>query len=171
LSTSPARLVLATLAALAALALAAPGAAPAAEAPARVFLPLVAAPADPDLAALSDAAQGLLYPSESDAPLLPFAAPPSAASPASACAALAAGRPAQLGDAAAFLAGPARPQPWMSPAQLGAAARFAALRELFLARLADPVACRVGGVEADVFLLGVSSRGAVVGLRTLVVET
>lgn len=142
-------------------------------APARVYLPQLAAPgADPDLAALAEAAHGLLYLSEADAPLTPLTAPPEAgASPLAACDALAGDTPLRMLDPAAFLGAPARTEPWMTPEQLAAAARFAELRAVFLARLADPVACRVGDARADVYLLGVSSHGIVVGLRTLVVET
>ncbi|NCC36180.1 MAG: hypothetical protein EOM24_29835 [Chloroflexia bacterium] len=142
-------------------------------APSQVFLPLIRSPyPNPDLAALAQAAEGLLYPSEIDAPLVPFV--PSAhsgLSPDQVCLALADGAPIRLLNADDFLAAPARVEPWMSPEQRALAARFATLREVFRQRLANPVACRIGGFQADVFLLGISSTGQLIGLHTVVVET
>ncbi|NCC31478.1 MAG: hypothetical protein EOM24_05550 [Chloroflexia bacterium] len=142
-------------------------------APSRVFLPLIRRPyANPDLAALAQAAEGLLYPSEIDAPLDPFVPPASFGLPPSqVCLTLANGAPMRMLDADAFLAAPARAEPWMSPEQRAQAARFATLREVFRQRLANPVACRIGGYQADVFLLGISATGQIVGLHTVVVET
>ncbi|WP_129670662.1 nuclease A inhibitor family protein [Candidatus Chloroploca sp. Khr17] len=142
-------------------------------APSQAFLPLIRSPyPNPDLAALAQAAEGLLYPSEIDAPLDPFAPPAYfGLAPSQVCLALADGAPMRLLDADAFLAAPARAEPWMSPEQLAQAARFATLREVFRQRLANPVACRIGGYQADVFLLGISSTGHIVGLHTVVVET
>ncbi|PDV99769.1 nuclease A inhibitor family protein [Candidatus Chloroploca asiatica] len=142
-------------------------------APSQVFLPLIRRPyPHPDLAALAQAAEGLLYPSEIDAPLDPFVPPAySGLTPSQVCHTLADGAPMRMLDADAFLAAPARAEPWMSPEQRAQAARFATLREVFRQRLANPVACRIGGYQADVFLLGISSTGQIVGLHTVVVET
>jgi hypothetical protein len=165
-----ARLARAALA-LALLATAIP-AAHAAPAPHPLYLPLVATPAtDPDLAAITAAAAGLLYPSEADAPLEPLVAP-AGSSPAAACAAEAApGEPLELGDVARALAGPATAQPWMSAEELSSAARFAALRDMIESRLTGTISCRVGRVRVRVLILGVAPSGLLVGLRTVAIQT
>ncbi|MBX0331586.1 nuclease A inhibitor family protein, partial [Oscillochloris sp. ZM17-4] len=61
--------------------------------------------------------------------------------------------------------------PWMSAAELEAADRFAALRAEVEARLTGAISCRAGRVRVRVLILGVSSRGLVVGLRTVAVES
>lgn len=139
---------------------------------ATVFLPRVTAPErDPDLAAIALAAEGLLYPSETDAPFVPLALP-AGMTPAEACAAEAAPEePVEVGDVGRVLDGPARRQPWMSPQELATAARFATLRDTITARLDGPLSCRVGRISIRVLILGVAPSGAVVGLRTLAVET
>jgi len=135
------------------------------------YLPLVAAPvADPDLAAIAVSAAGLWYPSEADAPLEPFVA--RAPTPADACAAeIAPGEPVEVGDAGLALAGPAQTAPWMSDAQRGMAARFAALRAEIDARLSGAISCQVGRIRVRVLILGVAPSGLVVGLRTVVTRT
>lgn len=174
MSSSPRVALCAALLATALFANAARGAPAPPVAPPSVHLPLLSggAIADPDLAAVAEAARGLLYPSETDAPLVPFTASPNVGtSPSDVCTALAAGDAVRLQDAGAFLAAPARVMPWMSPQELAAAARFAELRRVFLTRMALPVACLVGDTEVVVYVLGRSATGAVVGLRTVVVET
>ncbi|NTU83338.1 MAG: hypothetical protein HGA45_28880 [Chloroflexales bacterium] len=116
-------------------------------------------------------AAGLRYPSESDAPLVPFVAPAGLA-PADACAAAAQpGEAVDVADLGRALDGPATARPWMSAAELEAAARFAALRGEVESRLTGEISCRVGRIQVRVLILGAAPSGLVVGLRTVAVET
>jgi hypothetical protein len=153
-------------------ALAAPAGAAQPPAQHHAYLPLVAAaPADPDLAAITAAAAGLLYPSETDAPLDPFVAPAGLA-PAEVCAAEAApGESVEVADVGRALAGPATARPWMSAAELETAARFAALQGEIESRLTGAISCRIGYIRVRVLILGIAPSGLVVGLRTVSVET
>lgn len=118
--------------------------------PARVYLPAVSASPDP----LAAAATGLLYPSETDSVLVArsYGEP----SPAAACAALD-GRPR---DARAVL----------DALVTNVGPEWTPLRIAVLA-LDAPLACRVGGVEGDIHLMGVDPSGRVVGVWAFVVET
>lgn len=117
--------------------------------PARVYLPAVSAAPGP----LAEVATGLLYPSETDSALVARSyAEPSAAA---ACAALG-GRPR---DARAVL-----------DALVASDAAWKPLRAAVLA-LDAPLACRVGGVEGAMHLMGIDPSGRVVGVWAFVVET
>jgi hypothetical protein len=120
-----------------------------APAPHRVYLPAVGAAPGP----LAHAAAGLLYPSETDSPLVERVY--SAATPGEACAALG-GTPrdvrALLND---LVAGDAAWTP---------------LRTALLS-LDAPLACRAGGVEGYMHLMGMEPSGRVVGVWAFVVET
>ncbi len=117
--------------------------------PARVYLPAVSASPGP----LAIAAAGLLYPSETDSALVArsYGEP----SPAAACAALD-GSPR---DARAIL-----------DALVASDAAWKPLRAAVLA-LDAPLACRVGGVEGAMHLMGIDPSGRVVGVWAFVVET
>lgn len=163
------RAVIAALLAL--LTLAAAAAAPP-PSPTVVFLPLAAAPiaGDPALDAIRSSLAGLLYPSETDAPI-ELAAWPAGPSPDQLCAALGAAAGYELRDGASFFAGPARTSPWPDPAEQERAARFRELQRQVEAHLRGLRVCRVGRVRIDLYLIGVAPGGALAGLRTFVVET
>jgi hypothetical protein len=111
----------------------------------RAYLPAVVTSPDAELVAIDAAVDGLLWPSETDAPPRAVALPEP--TPAAACAAL---------------GGTVRP---VNFDRFGP--EWAALRALLL----DPVACKVGGIEGVIYVLSASPRGGVVGIVARVVET
>lgn len=125
------------------------------------------------LAMLAAAVEGLLMPSETDAPFEPIVWGPDAPTPAALRAHSGAPDDAPVLDdeAARLLAGLARVEPWHTPQQRSRAARFADLQILLATHLADLRLYRVGTVEIAIYLIGRDASGAYVGLRTLVVRT
>lgn len=120
------------------------------------------------------AAEGLLVASESDEPFAPFVWPgPGPLTPEALVAylGLPPDTPVETGDLDRFFHSRARERDWMSEQERVDAARFAALRERFIALLASPTVYRVGTVEIRVFIVGLSADNSIVGLQTTVVET
>lgn len=124
-------------------------------------------PSSPDpLAAVRKAAAGLLYPSESDEPIVPFAWPASAG--ASARAAVAgrerAGTPIEEVSAADFFA---------ALEGTDDAARFAALRKALEAAVAGLTVLRAGEVRVAIYVTGKlpGPAGGWAGVRTTSAET
>ncbi len=60
---------------------------------------------------------------------------------------------------------------WKSEPELESARRYQALVRLLKSKLACVKAYRVGDTEADVYVLGKSEAGELMGLKTTVVET
>lgn len=159
-------------AALALLILTAAAAAAPPPSPTLIFLPIVAAPVadDPAFDAIRTATIGLLYPSETDAPIEPLTWI-AGQSPDQLCAALGAALGYELRAGASFFSGPTRTYPWSEPAEHERAARFRDLQRQAEAHLRDLRVCRVGSVHIDLYLIGVAPAGHLAGLRTFVVET
>lgn len=111
----------------------------------RVYVPAIVTSPTDELAALEAAVDGLLWPSETDAPPRAITLPEP--TPAAACAAL--GGVVRRVNFAGF--GPE----W----------------DAVLALLPSPVGCKVGGVEGYMYVLSVWPRGGVIGIVSLVVET
>jgi Nuclease A inhibitor-like protein len=128
---------------------------------------------DDPLSFLAGAVEGLLVPSEADAPLVPIHWGADAPTPEALRAHC--GRPAdapvQVGDPSELLAALARAEPWHSPEQRRRAARFADLQILLATHLADLRLYRVGAVEIAVYLIGRAPDGRYCGLQTMVVRT
>jgi hypothetical protein len=129
--------------------------------------------ADSILDELTAAASGLLVMSETDAPLTPYTWP-GADMPAPADLPPALNMPPDTLvttlSVTDFFAPQAATYEWHEAAERERAARFAALRDLVLARLETPLVYRVGVIEITVLILG-RAGDSVIGLRTLVVET
>jgi Nuclease A inhibitor-like protein len=125
------------------------------------------------LAILAAAVDGLLMPSETDAPFEPIMWGPDAPTPAAlrAHSGRPDGAPVLADEAAELLAGLARAEPWHTPEQRRRAARFADLQILLATHLAELRVYRVGAVEIALYLIGRDASGAYIGLRTLVVRT
>lgn len=127
----------------------------------------VQAAAPPDLAALRQASDGLLYPSESDEPFTAFAWPP-ARDPAH--------DTAQAQVVAHSPKGAAVSEQTVDDffAQLQGspdAGRYAQLRKVLEQQLAGLKAFRAGEVRVAVYLIGKAPSGSWAGLQTLSVET
>lgn len=120
-------------------------------------------PGPPELADLCRAAEGLTYPSESDAPFDAFAWP-AGADPV---------------ERAAAHAGKGRGEVEEVPAAdffaelegTSDAERFRGLRRAMESALAGPRVLRVGSRKVDVFIVGKAAGGAWAGLHTTSVET
>ncbi|MBX0331543.1 nuclease A inhibitor family protein [Oscillochloris sp. ZM17-4] len=133
-----------------------------------------AAPTPDDLADLTAAADGLLVMSESDYPLTPFRWPgpgPLTESALLAHLAMPPDTPVETRTLDAFLGPMAAEQDWFDDAQRAAATRFAALRDLLAARLADITVYRLGRIQITAIILGQDTAGDTVGLRTMLIET
>ncbi|WP_437817195.1 nuclease A inhibitor family protein [Sorangium sp. So ce1078] len=134
-----------------------------------------AEPASPEalLASLAEAAQNLLFPSESDHPLEPFRSRGDASSPAGLRAAegLDAETPVEVTTPGDFFAPVLEPPEDAGEAALAEAERYRRLAELLERHLTDVRVYRVGRVAIDVYILGRHPSGAWLGLRTKVVET
>jgi hypothetical protein len=116
------------------------------------------------MAALTEAVQGLTYPSESDAPFDVFGGDrrPSRESAESVVAARHPDAPAAEVSVDQFF----RELEGTEQAE-----RFAALRRVLEATLSDVRVMRVGAVKVDVYLVGRNAGGGWVGLHTTSVET
>ncbi|WP_437601754.1 nuclease A inhibitor family protein [Sorangium sp. So ce590] len=134
-----------------------------------------AQPASPEelLASLAEAAQNLLFPSESDHPLQPFRSRGDASSPDALLAAegLAAETPVEVTTAGDFFAPVIEPPEDAGEAALAEAGRYRRLADLLERHLTDLRVYRVGRVAIDVYVLGRHPSGAWLGLKTKVVET
>ncbi len=128
--------------------------------------------ADPlldDLARLTD---GLLLPSESDAPLAPtrLAQAPSPEALRSASGAPE-DAPVEEGSLEALFVDLERERPSQDEREQAEARRFQALHAFFRERLREGKVFRVGQTEIEVWVLGQDEQGRWVGLRSRVVET
>lgn len=125
------------------------------------------------LASLEEAAQPLLFPSESDHPLQPFRWDGDAPSPEALRAAqgAAAEAPVEVTTVGDFFAPVLEPAEEAGDAALADAGRFRRLVALLEDHLTDLRVYRVGSVDIDVYVLGRHPSGAWLGLRTKVVET
>ncbi|MDC0683468.1 nuclease A inhibitor family protein [Sorangium atrum] len=125
------------------------------------------------LASLAEAAQGLLFPSESDHELRPFRSRGDASSPAALLAAegLGAATPVEVTTAGDLFA-PVIDLPGdAGDAALAEAGRYRRLMDLLERHLTDVRVYRVGRVAIDVYVVGRHPSGAWLGLVTKVVET
>jgi hypothetical protein len=133
-----------------------------------------AAPPPDTLAEIATAAADLLVPSENDAPLEAFRWPGPGPLTQEALLEHLGLPPATAvvtGDLASFFDPLARRRDWYDEAQLAAAERFAALRDLIAARLSAVMVYRLGTVEITVIIAGQDPAGTTVGLRTTLIET
>ncbi len=126
------------------------------------------------LATITAAAAGLLMPSESDYPFEPFRWPgPGPLTPEALLAhlGLPPETPVETRDLSAFFERLTAPRDWHGEPERATAARFAELRDVIAANLADAVVYRVGTITIPVLIVGRDASGAIVGLRTTVIET
>ncbi|WP_437691478.1 nuclease A inhibitor family protein [Sorangium sp. So ce176] len=125
------------------------------------------------LASLQEAAQGLLFPSESDHPLHPTRWDADASSPAALLAAegLAADTAVEVTTVGDFFAPVLEPPEEAGEGAQAEAGRYRRLVDLLERELTDLRVYRVGRVEIDVHVLGRHPSGAWIGVKTKVVET
>jgi hypothetical protein len=122
---------------------------------------------------LEDAARGLLFPSETDAPLEAFEWPIGELNPQRLLEKT--GHPPDTAvgelDLDAFFAPACREADWQKPRQQANAQRFQALLAILKNSLGEIKVYRVGSVEADVYIVGQNQEGTLSGLKTRIVET
>ncbi len=124
-------------------------------------------------AAIETACEGLTYVSETDAPLAVFTSPAGLE-----------GRDAILQHAGAKADTPVREIPfaawfaqltaekdWFGDAEKGRAKKFLQLQKLLEEGLTDLKVYRVGTVQIDIYIVGESTDGRIIGVKTHAVET
>jgi hypothetical protein len=123
---------------------------------------------------LKSLTEGLSYQSESDYPVEPYAREAGKGAPSAE--EFAAGREGE--DAAvreldfdSFFSNATQEQDWQDDEARARAKRFQALVEFLKSNLKDIKVYRVGGVEADVYVVGKTDSGDFAGVKTKVVET
>lgn len=124
---------------------------------------------------LKQAAEGLLFPSETDAPLEPFFWPQENNSPLNAdmvtsLAGVAADIPIKSTKLATFFRPATKAEEWHNEEERAQAARFQELVKTLKDTLDDVNVFRVGETRIDVYVVG-KVEGGYAGLKTLVVET
>jgi hypothetical protein len=134
------------------------------------------------MARIEEAARGLLFPSETDAPLTPFRWTGEAVTGTGSAAGVAepsrdtilssvgkdAATPVETMSVEDFFAPVTEEREGEDPSD---AKRFQALKELLSKELTDLRVLRVGSVDIDVYVLGRHASGEWLGLKTRVVET
>lgn len=123
---------------------------------------------------LEQAVTGLLYPSETDAPVEVFVWRDEA--PFTQQALLASSgydekTAVKTIDLDRFFRPVTTPQSWHGPAEQERVQRFTALRALLESELDDISVYRVGSVNIDVYVIGHTADGTYMGVKTQVVET
>jgi len=131
--------------------------------------------ADPTstLSSFEEAARGLLFPSESDRPLLPYRFGPEEPTPEAVLRArgLPAGTPVEEVSLASFFEGVTQAPEGAAAEEDATAERFRALVALLERELTELRVLRVGKVDIDALVLGRHPSGEWIGLSTQLVET
>ncbi|HEX6292630.1 MAG TPA: nuclease A inhibitor family protein [Herpetosiphonaceae bacterium] len=124
---------------------------------------------------ITDASEGLLFPSETDAPLRLFvwdAPAPFSVEALREARGYAEQTPIATLDIDQFFSPATRSYDWHGPAEQERVRRFGALVETLKAHLRDIAVCRVGASGTiDVFVVGRTDDGSIAGVTTQVVET
>ncbi len=125
--------------------------------------------------ALSQAAQGLLYPSETDAPFEPFSWPIGKCKLTPALVRQLgeheAREPVQEISLADFFKDLTEEQDWHGKQERAAVKKFRALERTIGELLPDAKVIRVGTTEITIYIAGKTAEGNCVGLKTRAVET
>lgn len=129
----------------------------------------------PALGPLQEAAAGLLFPSETDAPLVPFfwpAEPADTLTPARVAelAGAAADAPVQSVKLETFFRPVTKEEDWHNDEEQAQVQRFRELVKTIKATLREVQVFRVGNTKIDVYIVG-QVEGGYAGLKTQVVET
>lgn len=132
-------------------------------------------PASDTLSALTQAADGLSYTSESDAPWSAFAWPAAVGDPTP-NGVRKQGRhnarvPIREQPVEEFFAPLVKDQDWYGDEEKATAAKYRALWDMVKQRLTNPKVVRVGKVNVTVYVVGVVAEGGWAGVKTKAVET
>lgn len=132
-------------------------------------------PAPPSLIArIEDVCDGLVYVSETDAPVVPFdagrPADASAKGPASVLK-LASGEKMTEVPFGSWFARQTEIKDWFGEIETSRAKKFLELKDLLEENLSDLRVYRAGSIRIDIYIIGRSPDGRVLGVRTHAVET
>lgn len=116
---------------------------------------------------------GLIYISETDAPLTPFQSDAPKELNAVAIAEIASvdASPVEMVSADAWFARLVEEKDWWGTDEKDIAKRFARLNALLEEHLRDLLVFRFGRIQIDIFIVGTDPDGHIVGVRTHAVET
>jgi hypothetical protein len=123
---------------------------------------------------LSEALQGLIYISETDAGITPFEGGPAGEVTAAnllAQAGAAGDSPVEERGFEEIFARLTRVYEGAGEEQAATAGRFAALKNLLEQNLRDPKVFKVGKIQVDVYIVGLDADGNLSGVKTRAVET
>jgi Nuclease A inhibitor-like protein len=128
------------------------------------------------LSVLREAAQGLTFPSETDAPITAFAVEGTRVEGMAVDAVLQAvgnpsATPVRTISLEHFFQPVTQEQAWHNAQERGTAQRFRKLVEALKASLTDLRVFQVGEVEKDVYVVGKTASGELAGVKTRLVET
>ena len=127
----------------------------------------------PELAALTQAAAELRWPSENDYPVEVFRlfGPPPDSEQLLALLGMPSDTPTEELSVEQAFASVTKTYKWYDEEQLALAERFTQLRETILAELREPSALRAGEIEVTLVIVGRDQNDDTVGIRTLLIET
>lgn len=123
---------------------------------------------------LAEAADGLIYISETDAEIIPVCGEKVEAVTRVAVLRLAgADQVAPIEETAAdsFFERLTAIRDWFGPRETERAARFARLRDTLYSGLTDLTVYRIGRIRVDIYIVGKDGEGRIAGVRTRAVET
>jgi hypothetical protein len=136
--------------------------------------PKTSAASSPLISRLTDAADGLTFTSETDAPVEVFVWPEGTPFSAEALRVhehIDAAEPLETEEVDHFFRNVTKPREWHEAAEKEQVRRFGALRDLLKAELTDVAVYRLGSTAISVYVLGRAADGTTTGIRTKVVET
>lgn len=122
---------------------------------------------------IEKAADGLIYVSETDAPVVPFASSETTATPETMLQNLGPGVDESVDELsfAAFFDRLTGIKDWHGEREKAKAKKFLALKELLEKNLRDLTVYRIGNVQIDIYVVGIDAEGRVMGVRTKAIET
>jgi hypothetical protein len=135
--------------------------------------PMIAADPTQALSSIEEATRGLLFPSESDRPLVPYRFGPEEPTPEAVLRArgLPPETPVEEVSVASFFEGVTQAPEGAAAEEDATAERFRALVALLERELSELRVLRVGKIEIDALVLGRHASGEWIGLSTQLVET
>lgn len=120
---------------------------------------------------LRAACAGLLYQSETDAPIEPIVAAEGTVDELIAAIREKGGGSIKRTSASDFFANSTIERNWHDAARKKSVKRFTKLKDLLEQNLNEMVCLRVGRVQIDIFVVGTDKAGRLIGIRTYAVET
>ena len=124
--------------------------------------------------ALGKACEGLVYISETDAPVIPYRGPKVDRSIKESLVAAVGAQSkgtAVEDDPERFFARLTAEKAWFGPAEIKTAKKFQMLKRILTEDLRDLKVVRFGSIRIDIYVVGIDSDGTIMGISTKAVET